>query len=326
MNNPWTKLETPQADISVLRVSATHPLPLFWGKDTRGNYNFLAEIPTEVTPPPKDIPELNGIRTDVYVSGKTSKIVFTLNDIQNWELFLSLCSDMINASEKAESPASAVRFIVRRLIRWRDFLKRPRSEAMTEGKVKGLIGELLFLERHLAEPYGWEAAVSFWKGPEGAPQDYAIHDTAVEVKCQSGSSRPSIEITSIEQLNAQLPRLYIAVQTLSSADADDPERFTLNSLVKRIQASMEFAPELVLEAFETLLFQAGWAPIKEYDEKSYCLLSTNFFEVRDQFPRLTSESIPEGVEKVTYSLSLDALAPFATDLTFPIHSQERFVQ
>ena len=68
------------------------------------------------------------------------------------------------------------------------------------------------------------------------------------------------------------------------------------------------------------------ANIKEYDEKSYCLLSTNFFEVRDQFPRLTSESIPEGVEKVTYSLSLDALAPFATDLTFPIHSQERFVQ
>lgn len=316
MNNPWSSIEIPRANLNVLRVSATHPLPLYWGKDSLGAYNFLADIPSDAAPNKKDLPELIGIRTAVFSSGGSAKLVFTLNDTQDWGIFLALCTDLIHASEKAESPASAVKIILRRLVRWREFLKRPRNEAMTEAKLKGLIGELLFLENPLATKFGWDYAVSFWKGPEGAPQDFAVHNTAVEVKCQAGSSRPFIEITSVEQLNAQLPRFFLAVQTLASADKNDVSGFTLNSLVSRLRAGMADASNASQEVFETLLFQAGYLPLPDYDEKSFQLVCTHSFEVRESFPRLKADDIPDGVEKISYQLSLDAIAPFEREVSF----------
>jgi hypothetical protein len=47
----------------------------------------------------------------------------------------------------------------------------------------GHIGELLFLEDSVATRFGWDAAFGFWKGPEDAPRDFAVHESAVEVKC-----------------------------------------------------------------------------------------------------------------------------------------------
>lgn len=321
MNNPWNNIEIPRANLNVLRVSATHPLPLYWGKDSRGLYNFLADIPSDAMPAKKELPELIGIRASVFPSGRSEKLVFTLNDTQDWGIFLALCTDLIHASEKAESPTAAVKIILLRLARWREFLKRPRNEAMTEARIKGLIGELLFLENPLAAKFGWDYAVSFWKGPEGAPQDFAVHDTAIEVKCQAGSSRPFVEITSVEQLNAQLPKFFLVVQTLASADENDKLGFSLNSLVSRIRAGMVHASSASQEVFETLLFQAGYLPLPDYAEKSFQSVSMHSFEVCENFPRLKGNEIPDGIEKISYQLSLDAIAHFESEVSFPAVSE-----
>ena len=315
-NDPWSNIETPRANLNVRRVSATHPLPLYWGKDQNSACVFVVEIPADAAPAPKSLPNLVGVRVSLFQDKTAPKLVFVLADAKDREIFFALCMDLIHASENADSSAAAVAIILRRLARWREFLKRPHNETMTESRIKGLIGELLFLENTLAARFGWEHAVSFWKGPENAAQDFIVYDTAVEVKCQSGSSRPFVEIASVEQLNSRLPRLYLVVHTLSSACKDDTDAITLNSLARRILTAMELASDSFRDAFETLLFRAGWAPIPDYDEKAFRLVSTRAFEVRDGFPRLMPDTIPEGVEKITYNLSLAALAPFSTSIEF----------
>lgn len=317
MNNPWNSIETPTHEFNVRLVSDKHLLRLYWGKDARGGYLFIAQIARDAAPDMKVLPELVGIRIAVAKAADCARLVFLLNDAVNWELFKALCVDLIRASETAKSDAEAVAVIVCRLVRWHEFLKRERVHLLSPEAVKGLIGELLFLESKIAPHFGWDLAVSFWKGPADAPQDFAVHDTAVEVKCQSGISKPYIQISSLEQMDAQLPNFYLAVHTLATAEPDNVDGFTLNVLVKRIRISLNTASDATRELFEALLFQAGYITLDAYDETRFRCVATRIFRVSDSFPRLTPATVPEGVPKVSYQISLEACAPFETELAFP---------
>lgn len=316
MNNPWNSIEKPTHEFNVRLVSDKHPLKLYWGKDARGGYLFIAQIERDAAPDTKVLPDLAGIRTAVANASDCARLVLFLNDASNWELFKALCVDLIRASEKTKSDAEAIFIIVRRLVRWHEFLKREKDHLLPPEAVKGLIGELLFLENELAPHFGWELSVSFWKGPSDAPQDFAVHDTAVEVKCQSGISKPYIQISSLEQMDAQLPRFFLVVHTLATAEPDNAASFTLNALVKRIRVALSTTSDASRELFESLLFQAGYILLDAYNEPSFRCVATRVFKVTDCFPRLTSSVVPSGISKVSYQISMEACTPFESELAF----------
>lgn len=316
MNNPWNNIETPSHEFNVRLVSDKHPLKLYWGKDARGGYLFVTQIPRDSVPDKKVLPELAGICVAVSKAPDCVRLVLLLNETANWELFKALCVDLIRASETAKSDVEAVAVIVRRLVRWHEFLKRERVHLLSPEAVKGLIGELLFLESKIAPHFGWDLAVSFWKGPADAPQDFAIHDTAVEVKCQSGISKPYIQISSLEQMDAQLPNFYLAVHTLATAEPDNVDGFTLNGLVARIRAALNATSNASRELFESLLFQAGYIQLDAYDETRFRCVATRVFKVTGDFPRLTPATVPKGIAKISYQISLESCIPFETELAF----------
>lgn len=314
MNNPWTAIARPANEFNVRLVSDNHPLRLFWGVDARGRYLFVVEAAPDAMPERKSLPELAGIRTALTVAEGHGRLVLLLNETANWELFLALCNDLVRAGISAGSEAIAVSILIRRLQRWHEFLRRQRSPVLPLEEMKGLIGELLFLSDTLAPRFGWNAAVSFWKGPEDAPQDFAVHETAVEVKCQSGSSKPWVRISSIDQLNPQLPTAFLIVHTLATAEGDDPAGFTLNSLVRTIRTALENEAEGASERFEHLLFTAGYLETEHYDAYVFQRVATRSFAIREGFPRLKASALPEGIDRVTYQLSLDACGSFEAPL------------
>jgi hypothetical protein len=55
-------------------------------------------------------------------------------------------------------------------------------------------------------------------------------------------------------------------------------------------------------------------PLEAYDDKYFRLISMQAFKVTEGFPRLKPDGIPEGVERVSYQLSLDSLTPYETSL------------
>lgn len=177
-------------------------------------------------------------------------------------------------------------------------------------RIKGLIGELLFLSDKLAVVFGWEDSVSFWKGPEDAPQDFAAHNAAIEVKCQSGGSKPSVQITSAEQLEPQLPEGFLAVYTLASTDKENLNGFSLNSLVERIRRKLETTSERAREKFEDLLFMAGYLYSEEYDRFLFAKVALRCYKIEEEFPRIRVSKLNQGIERVTYTLKLDACSPF----------------
>lgn len=316
MNNPWSNIVTPSREFNVRLVSEKHPLNLYWGKDVRGGYLFIIQVSKDTTPDKKILPELSGIRIAVVPAADCARLVLLLNETSNWEIFKSLCVDLIYASENASNHAEAVNVIVRRLLRWHEFLKREKLHLLSAEVIKGLIGELLFMRNMLVPQFGWDDAISFWKGPLGAPQDFAVHDTAIEIKAQSGISKPYVQISSLEQMEAQLPNFYLVVYTLATTEPDHIEAFTLNSLVAEIRMALNSADDLTRELFESLIFQVGYIQIDHYDSPYFRCVANRSFCVGEEFPRLMVGNVPAGITKVSYQISLDSCMLFEKELSF----------
>ncbi|MEO8617073.1 MAG: PD-(D/E)XK motif protein [Luteolibacter sp.] len=311
MSNPWLVINRPTSDFNVRLVDNHHPLLLYWGVDARNRYLFVYDGDAAAMPELKSLPNLSGITMAISKAGERAKLVLILNETVNWELFHALCSDLVRATAQVSEASHGPSIVLRRLKRWQDFLKKERSELLPMEKIKGLIGELLFLTEPVAAAFGWDDAITFWKGPEDAPQDFAIHETAVEVKCQSGGSKPSVRITSVEQLNPQLPEAYLVVYTIATASGEESVHFNLNSLVDAVREKLGTASDLTRERFEDLLYLAGYVSSEKYLEWHFTKIAVKCFKIAEGFPRILPSSVPEGVDAISYVLQLDACAGFA---------------
>lgn len=311
MMNPWESIATPPRDVRASRIDANHPLDLYWAKDHMSRYLLVYEYPSSSKVIIKSPPELEGIETIANRSrGDISRLILILNERDNWELFYSLCTDLLRATQKSKTPETASGIILTRLRRWQNFLRSKRANILSEEKIKGLIGELLFLRDKLTPKYGISNAVNFWQGPEGSPQDFNINDSSVEVKCQMGGSIPSVKIQSADQLYTQLANLYLFVVTMGKSDDGNERALNLNSLTEQIRVSLGNESATASTRFEDLLLEAGYIYNKKYDEYNYIVTGYNVFHVIDDFPRITPDEIKQGVMRVSYQIRLADCSPY----------------
>lgn len=134
--------------LAILRVDPIHPLDWHWAVHQSGQYMILCEnvlFSEEVK-----LPQLKGIH-GMYkqLPNKTSHgtLFFILKDNNNWELFLALCLDIIQATMRPQLKDQHATIIGHRLLKWQDFLKKERSNNLTEFQIIGLLGELFFFEK-----------------------------------------------------------------------------------------------------------------------------------------------------------------------------------
>jgi hypothetical protein len=311
MNNPWDPIDQPTREFNALRVDSSHPLDLFWALNETGSYMFVYEFQSANLLTTSQLPKVAGLDIESRKIDEESKlIVLILKDKQNWELFYSLCSDLVQATRESSGHESAVATFIRRLNRWQEFLKRGRPDLLVEERIKGLLGELVFLRDHLMKAFSAEFAVDCWKGPEGFPQDFNVNQIAIEVKCQSGGSIPSVRINSADQLVSQLPQLFLHVVTLARSDAAQISVINLPLVVEDLRTSIGFASSAALERFNDLLLAVGYTDSTEYLDFNYVMVSEDSFQVREAFPRIQAHELMPGVERVSYTIRLSACRPF----------------
>ena len=314
MSNPWEKIKTPLSSYNVRRADYTHSFDFFWGKDISGGYLFLFECDASIGFPGK-VSLLQGIDISLPASDEDRKtrLILRLNNKDDWDIFYSLCLDLIQATSSCSNEESVVAVIVRRLERWHLFLKKYRTKIMREFEQKGLIGELLFLKDYLLPKFSASEALSFWQGPLDAPQDFCINDTAVEVKCQLGTSKALIRISSVEQLNTQLSRLYLFVVTVGKGAKNTDNVINLPIIIGEIRKFIQNSQPSSGDLFEDLLLQAGYLDLQEYSEFHFVLSSFRFYEVTDDFPKFCSDDIPEGIVNISLDIMLDKCSQFIVD-------------
>jgi len=164
----------------------------------------------------------------------------------------------------------------------------------------------------LLKVFSANEALSFWKGPFGEQQDFGIGNIAVEVKSKQGTSAPYIQISSIDQLRCDTENCFLYVITFNSAPKSAENTISLNKIIHEIKQLLPNANEV--DIFENLLAEAGYMDLPEYDERHYLISKESMLEIRDGFPRLLGDSVPNGVVSIQYKIELKECKPFEITL------------
>ncbi len=300
----WRQLEANHDFGGSRRISELHGVDLYALLDAEGRRSLLLLTPSA---PPKlpafaAVEITSGVRSD----GQWS-IRLTLREGSLSSLFAMVCNDLVNSTEHI-APDQAAAIIVLRLHRWRKLLEAGIDQTLSPAELRGLIGELLVLQR-LALQWGLAEVVNGWQGPLGAAQDFALYDRLVEVKSILPSAS-TFHVNSVEQLDPpQGAPQWIVTVTLTNSTADGAGRFSAASLIRGIRADLASNPDSAFE-FESRLNAVGYVDHPEYDHMWFRFDGLRVYKLSDEFPRLKRAMIHPGVSTATYEVLIAACSAF----------------
>lgn len=307
--NSWADIQVQEGVLQIRRWQADTRHDHFLGVDEQGRYLYLLRIPLS-----KNVltllPTISGCASSLLQIDAEVYFCLTLKKNEEWGIFKLLTQVLISNLEK-EYHAS-VNFIFSQL---KATLKRCsnffRKEVEHFGRVQaiGLLGELVFLQRYVIPLVGWENALSSWKGPTGAPQDFCVLDTTVEIKSTESASKQSIHISNAEQLATGFSRGYLCVVGLSSGCDLSGDTLTLNSMVQKLKQDFE-CESGGAEIFLALLDMVGYDASSSESEKNYKILGIDFYELREGFPRILPNMLPFGIYNIQYTIDLNMCESF----------------
>lgn len=310
MNNthsdPWAEIRNEQqhATLRARRVDASHPHDFFWGLDAKGQKLLLFRLAGGIFSA-SEMPSLNGISLEL----EKEQFIIRLTSSSDTEIFTSLCWSLIDRTRDINTPEKVLEALIAYLFRWQRFLGKMSLGLLTNEERRGLFCELCFLKEQLIPKYGTEA-VSYWHGPLGFPQDFAVGLTLYEIKSHLIGSPQRILISSADQLCNSSGLLFLAVYTIGLSPSGSPTALSLKQVVDAIRSLL---PASMLDIFEDKLYEQRYTDHPEYEKQHFVISEPEFFEVRAGFPRLESNSIPLGVDKVQYAIELSACIPFGRD-------------
>lgn len=273
------------------------------GTSTR---SFMLDVPLSVCDGLRDLPETVSlsitIQTLAGLPSNMRALVLELGDSEFADLFDVFCTDYTSRLPKCVRPADAIALLLERLSRWQRFLSVAR-EGLSQSEVIGLVGELAFL-RDVLIPIGGIGMVRAWTGASNSAHDFVVPAVcSVEVKTTASSSLKYAHIHGENQLDAgNLSRLFLVCYRL---DMSSNSSETICSLIADIRAQTRDIPEFA-SVFNQLLVDAGYLDrhADRYLRHKFRLVERRDFIVSADFPRIVGDTLPDGVDKVSYRLDL----------------------
>ncbi|CAH2714793.1 hypothetical protein BACCIP111895_01969 [Neobacillus rhizosphaerae] len=295
----WNKLAI--HNNSFVRIDAEHPLEWHIGYENINQKSLLliTEFQPETTTSSKSIIVTQGQRADSKWA-----LSFRLIRGEQEDVFIRLCCDMVESSRNQNNDINGLEFVIQRYSQWAKLMEVQPSGFLNDAQQKGLLGEIHYLQQAISNGIPLLEAVNGWIGPDGADQDFIFSDGWHEVKAL-GIGRKTVNISSLEQLDAQLPGELI-LYFIDKTAQNSPNAFTLNSKISQVRGSLS-ASYSALELFNDKLLRCGYIELPEYAKQYYRLSGVKMFRVDENFPRLIKDNVPTGVVASVYQLSIQAL-------------------
>jgi hypothetical protein len=306
-DDPWTGLR-PGA-IDARRLDSANRHDLFWIVTDQKEAGLLLRLDPD-TEEPGALPRLQHLHLGYRALGGGRALTIVLRDQEQRELFATLCRDIAAAADEAPDNQGALERALRRTLRWHHLLRGGRGRLLGLEEQRGLVGELTFL-RHLAGLIGPIAAIDAWKGPFGSAKDFELLHCLVEVKARRGGSKPSVSISSEDQLaDVAGARLFLLVMQVDAAVV--PFGQALTDLASDTGELFAAAGPDAYDQWEDALVAVGFDFEHDYSDRRWTVTNPLHFEVAEGFPRITSPMMT-GVSNVRYALGLNACSRFAID-------------
>lgn len=227
-------------------------------------------------------------------------------------VFGRLCQDLVDAAEGVPDEKALVILFRERLNLWKKLFQHGGSGFLQPHEIKGLIAEMLVLELLLRDgERDIYETVSGWVGPLGADQDFMYADRAIEVKAV-GPGADSISISSLEQLDCTVA-MHLVLATLRPATPGEPGAIGLNALTARVEGMITESPD-ALNTFKERLLEARYVEHEFYETVLFEPMSIAAYSISDTFPKLISDMVPAGIISASYSIEIDSIAEFRSDM------------
>ncbi len=297
----WLGIQADGSSNAMIRGDSTHPLPFFIGYDQQKRLKFMLLSEFE----PRSLGKSRSI--DVAARQRQDNkwaICFMLAEGKLQEEFIYLCWDLFESSRIRRTSMDGVSFVLERFAKWQRLMELGYSGLLSLSEVKGLLGELIFLERYALGRYGAVVALQGWLGPDKADRDFVFSDLWYEIKTIDPSAS-EVSISSIEQLDTDKVG-QLAVFYAEKTSPAESGSITLNAQVNLLRKLFRDHPsELML--LENKLASCGYIDRAEYDQYVFSFRGNRFFEVNCSFPRLRRKEIHLAIQKVSYSISISAI-------------------
>lgn len=256
----WKELHSRPTEPVFQRVDESHILDFYLGRDICGEPLLL--LLTDSKPPTFPMIQSIKISSAIRQDGRWV-LILKLVYPELLRVFSHLCEDLVESSRYCEDIANGASFVLYRFLRWKRLLERGKQATLDELALRGLIGELLFMEQMCVLGHGLRESLEAWVGPSGSDQDFRFSNFWYEVKTiRPGSS--SIKISSIEQLDADSEGKLVIV-ILDTANKIEPDSFTVIELIGRLRQAFSFDPAISLK-FEDKLLDVGYIEQSEYSD------------------------------------------------------------
>lgn len=286
---------------SYLLIDALHPVDINIGYEALNQKTLLIRHVGE-------IPMLASSKSITAKNYRDENGVWVLSFMlirrDNEEVFLRFCWDIIESTRGAKG--NVITYILDRYKKWLRLLEQQRPDILGPSMQKGLMGELLHLEK-LLKTEGTDASITAWCGPDGADQDFVLNQYWIEVKAVSLAA-DSVTISSLEQL-AQIQPGILAVYFIEKTTDTDQFGLTLADQVSKIRGVLQIS-STATELFESKLFLYGYKDDSAYNATRFRVHRLQEYLVQDSFPKLTKELVPNEIVQVKYAISLPAITNF----------------
>jgi hypothetical protein len=288
-------------------IEVTSILKIYYGVSKEGHPRL--SFMSSVAPPKMESTKLLKV-----IQGKEKEKVywtsFDLLETTAKQVFYSFCSDLVDVVNGLDDEKKALVYLKNRFHIWKSMFKKGTNMVSAE-MLKGLIGELYFLDTNLLDKYGVPDAIDAWSGADGTAKDFSKDLEWFEIKAVS-TSAVSVKISSISQLSSETPGhlIIMKLEEMSAVYTDGKSSVgeLFDSILRKIDANE------TKESFLGKIQSYGISLDDECCNKKYKIVSTESYLVDEDFPRLTEEDIKhKEICKVSYELIINSLARFKED-------------
>ena len=292
------------------RVEVNLKHNIFWIVDAEGKYGLYIETASSQNNKIDKI-TLKGILILKKEFENKAKLFIGLNNNEDWNIFYSLCNDLIVIAKRYENEKLMFNAIENRLKKWQQFLLKNRTIDFPIHKQMGLFSELLTLKEIIAKKQGYEKAINSWVGADFDKQDFLLNNCIIEVKSYKTSKTPIVNISSANQLFSDKIPLFLVTYGLTPSQ---DKGYEIDKIVNEIEQNLlEISFELY-EIFQLKLYEYGY--ISGIETNRFIVDKVMYFNISDEFPKIIPTMIKSQIIDVKYSIDLLQCQGFLVEKSF----------
>ncbi|WP_210487267.1 PD-(D/E)XK motif protein [Rufibacter aurantiacus] len=246
-------------------------------------------------------------------------LIIKLKNAQMAELFDDLILSLFKRIAAIQDEKEYTSKLISTYWDWGSFFEKSSTTDLSQAEIKGLAGELVFLQSLLQNTtINKEEVLQSWCGVYGDDKDFILKDHVFEIKAISSSGH-EVKISSEYQLEpVSEKKLYLVVIELNTADPTDQKSFSLREKYLEIKLHI-IKSGVELHSLVKALAEKGVNEqmLEKYEHYRFAFCGMRCYEAdHEEFPVLIKSRIKEGIKNLSYNIELGKIARFVRELEY----------